>query len=79
LLQLTNKATERIEFVNREMFCRIAEGVEQDQKVAAQQEQEKELRRKMKEEQREQEKKAKEAEDIMLGRKTKECSYTNLS
>ncbi len=52
--------------------CRIAEGVEQDQKAAAKVEKERELRRRLREEDREMEKKAKEAEDIMLGRRTKE-------
>jgi hypothetical protein len=46
--------------------------VEQDQKAAAKVEKERELRRRLREEDREMEKKAKEAEDIMLGRRTKE-------
>ena len=50
---------------------RIAEGVEKDQKMAVKMEQEREMRRKMREEEKEMEKRSKEAEDIMLGRKTK--------
>jgi hypothetical protein len=46
--------------------------VEQDQKAAAKVEKERELRRRLREEDKEMEKKAKEAEDIMLGRRTKE-------
>ncbi len=46
--------------------------MEQDQKAAAKVEKERELRRRLREEDREMEKKAKEAEDIMLGRRTKE-------
>ena len=54
------------------LVCRIAEGVEQDQKAAAKVVKERELRRRLREEDKEMEKKAKEAEDIMLGRRTKE-------
>ncbi len=46
--------------------------MEQDQKAAAKVEKERELRRRLREEDKEMEKKAKEAEDIMLGRRTKE-------
>jgi hypothetical protein len=52
--------------------------VEQDQKAAAKVEKERELRRRLREEDKEMEKKAKEAEDIMLGRRTKELMNIKL-